>query len=125
MNLEYFPISWSASPSNPFAVLSLSFNFRIRLKVFLNEFSTLSSISVIYLNSVWWEREIWDLFGLFFENNPDLRRILTDYGFEGFPLRKDFPLSGFFAVSYSNVHKIVVEEPVSLPQEYRSFITNN
>jgi len=61
----------------------------------------------------------------FFENNPDLRRILTDYGFEGFPLRKDFPLSGFYGVFYSNVHKIVVEEPVSLSQEYRSFLINN
>jgi NADH:ubiquinone oxidoreductase subunit C len=108
-----------------YELLSLSFNHRIRLKVFLNEFSTLSSISDIFINCVWWEREIWDLFGVFFENNPDLRRILTDYGFEGFPLRKDFPLSGFYGVFYSNVHKIVVEEPVSLPQEYRSFIINN
>jgi len=108
-----------------YELLSFCFNLRIRLKVFLNEFSTLCSISDIFVNCVWWEREIWDLFGLFFENNPDLRRILTDYGFEGFPLRKDFPLSGFYGVFYSNVHKIVVEEPVSLSQEYRSFLINN
>lgn len=108
-----------------YELLSLPFNFRVRLKVFLNEFSLISSVSDIYLNSVWWEREIWDLFGIFFENNPDLRRILTDYGFEGFPLRKDFPLSGFYGVCYSNVHKLVIEEPVSLPQEYRSFLLVN
>ncbi len=108
-----------------YELLSISFNFRIRLKVFLNEFSTLSSIFNVFINCVWWEREIWDLFGIFFENNPDLRRILTDYGFEGFPLRKDFPLSGFYGVYYSNVHKLVIEEPVSLPQEYRSFLIIN
>ena len=108
-----------------YELLSLSFNFRIRLKVFLNEFSLISSIADVYINSVWWEREIWDLFGIFFENNPDLRRILTDYGFEGFPLRKDFPLSGFYGLYYSSVHKLVLEEPVSLPQEYRSFLLTN
>ena len=108
-----------------YELLSISFNFRIRLKVFLNEFSLITSIVDVYINSVWWEREIWDLFGIFFENNPDLRRILTDYGFEGFPLRKDFPLSGFYGVYYSSVHKLVIEEPVSLPQEYRSFLLVN
>jgi NADH:ubiquinone oxidoreductase subunit C len=108
-----------------YELLSVPFNFRIRLKVFLNEFSLITSIVDVYINSVWWEREIWDLFGIFFENNPDLRRILTDYGFEGFPLRKDFPLSGFYGVYYSSVHKLVIEEPVSLPQEYRSFLLVN
>ena len=108
-----------------YELLSLPFNYRIRLKIFLNEFSLVNSIADIFVNCVWWEREIWDLFGIFFENNPDLRRILTDYGFEGFPLRKDFPLSGFYSVSYSSVHKLIIEEPVSLPQAYRSFILTN
>ena len=108
-----------------YELLSLSFNYRIRLKVFLNEFSLVDSINDVFVNCVWWEREIWDLFGIFFENNPDLRRILTDYGFEGFPLRKDFPLSGFYGVYYSSVQKLIIEEPVSLSQEYRSFLLNN
>ena len=108
-----------------YELLSLVFNFRIRLKVFLNEFSLIDSIYDIYINCVWWEREVWDLFGIFFENNPDLRRILTDYGFEGYPLRKDFPLSGFYGVSYSSVNKLIIEEPVSLSQEYRSFLLTN
>lgn len=108
-----------------YELLTLSFNFRIRLKVFLNEFSSVTSVFNVYKNSVWWEREIWDLFGIYFENNPDLRRILTDYGFEGFPLRKDFPLSGFYSVYYNNTYKLIVEEPVSLSQEYRSFLLTN
>jgi NADH:ubiquinone oxidoreductase subunit C len=108
-----------------YELLSVPFNSRIRVKLFLNEYTVNFSIFDIFINCVWWEREIWDLFGIFFENNPDLRRILTDYGFEGFPLRKDFPLSGFYGVYYSNLHKLIIEEPLSLSQEYRSFLVIN
>jgi NADH-quinone oxidoreductase subunit C len=69
----------------------------------------------------WWEREAWDLFGIFFSDNPDLRRILTDYGFDGHPLRKDFPLTGFVELKYDEDQKRVVYEPVRLKQEFRSF----
>ena len=105
-----------------YELLSLSFNSRIRIKALLSSSAPLIvSAAVIFMNSVWWEREIWDLFGIFFENNPDLRRILTDYGFEGFPLRKDFPLSGYIEVRYNENKKKVVVEPVVLAQEYRNF----
>ena len=104
-----------------YELLSIPFNARLRIKLFLNEYTPNVSIFEIFSNCVWWEREIWDLFGIFFENNPDLRRILTDYGFEGFPLRKDFPLSGFYGVYYSNLHKLIIEEPLVLSQEYRNF----
>jgi NADH:ubiquinone oxidoreductase subunit C len=104
-----------------YELLSIPFNCRIRIKLFLNDYTVNPSIFEIFINCVWWEREIWDLFGVFFENNPDLRRILTDYGFEGFPLRKDFPLSGFYGVYYSNLHKLIIEEPLALSQEYRTF----
>jgi len=108
-----------------YELLIVPFNSRIRVKLFFNEYTVNFSIFDIFINCVWWEREIWDLFGIFFENNPDLRRILTDYGFEGFPLRKDFPLSGFYGVYYSNLHKLIIEEPLSLSQEYRHFLLTN
>ena len=69
----------------------------------------------------WWEREAWDLFGIYFAGNPDLRRLLTDYGFEGHPLRKDFPLTGYVELRYDEDQKAVVYDPVRLPQEFRSF----
>jgi NADH:ubiquinone oxidoreductase subunit C len=75
----------------------------------------------VFINANWWEREIWDLFGIFFTKHNDLRRILTDYGFEGHPLRKDFPLFGYTEVSYNEVKKRVVSERVLLSQEYRDF----
>ena len=101
--------------------LSIQYNSRIRVKVIVNEFQAVPSITNIYKGANWWEREAWDLFGVFFQNHPDLRRILTDYGFEGHPMRKDFPLSGYVEVRYSETDKRVVYEPVSLPQEFRSF----
>ena len=79
------------------------------------------SVTSIFSAAGWWEREAWDLFGIYFSDHADLRRILTDYGFEGHPLRKDFPLTGHVEMRYDEVQKRVVYEPVSLPQEYRGF----
>ena len=102
-------------------LLSLTNNARIRVKCFVNEITYLDSSCVVYKNANWWEREIWDMYGIYFQNHPDLRRILTDYGFEGYPLRKDFPLSGYAEVSYDSSKKRVVLEPIELAQEYRYF----
>jgi NADH:ubiquinone oxidoreductase subunit C len=79
----------------------------------------------IYRNADWWEREVWDFYGIYFQNHPDLRRILTDYGFEGYPMRKDFPLSGYVEVRYDLMKKRVVVEPLQLTQEYRSYNFDN
>lgn len=101
--------------------LSLTFNSRMRIKVFVNDYDYIPSLTFLFINANWWEREVWDLFGLFFFNHPDLRRILTDYGFEGYPLRKDFPLFGFRELRYDNNQKTIVSEPVVLSQEFRFF----
>lgn len=103
-------------------LLSLKYNSRIRIKVFINELVSLDSSISVFKNANWWEREIWDMYGIFFKNNSDLRRILTDYGFEGFPMRKEFPLSGFIELSYNNNNKRVVLEQIELSQEFRSFV---
>jgi len=105
--------------------LSLVFNSRLRVKVFIDEYMFLPSIVSVYVNSNWWEREIWDLYGLYFENHFDLRRILNDYSFEGYPMRKDFPLSGFSEVRYDQNKKSVLFEMLQLSQEYRSFTYSN
>ena len=102
-------------------LLSLTYNSRLRLKVFTNELQSLPSSVKIFINANWWEREIWDLYGIYFDQHPDLRRILTDYGFEGHPLRKDFPLSGYIEVRYDDNKKRIVVEPLELTQEARSF----
>jgi NADH dehydrogenase (ubiquinone) Fe-S protein 3 len=102
-------------------LLSLSYNSRMRVKVFVNEYDYVSSSVPVYVNADWWEREIWDLFGIYFKNHPDLRRILTDYGFEGHPLRKDFPLWGFRELRYDNSSKTILSGPVTLSQEFRVF----
>lgn len=102
-------------------LLSVKFNHRIAVRIFINEVITVPSIVLLYSSANWWERELWDMFGIFISNHPDLRRILTDYGFEGFPLRKDFPLTGFVEVRFDNVSKRVICEPLELTQEYRSF----
>lgn len=104
--------------------LSVIKNFRIRLKLYTNEAQHITSSISIFINSNWWEREIWDLFGLFFDNHSDLRRILTDYGFEGYPMRKDFPLLGFFETSYNGIKKRVLSHRVQFSQEYRNSISN-
>jgi len=104
-----------------YELLSLKFNNRLRVKTSINEVGSLESITKVYNSANWWEREVWDMFGIFFSNHPDLRRILTDYGFEGYPLRKDFPLSGYVEVRYDDTVKRVVCEPLELAQEFRSF----
>mgnify|MGYP000343818209 CR=1 FL=1 len=104
-----------------YELLSLTFNSRIRVKLFVDEITSVVSVVSLYINANWWEREIWDLFGVFFINHPDLRRILTDYGFEGFPLRKDFPLSGYIEVRYDERQKRVICEPLEFAQEFRTF----
>ena len=102
-------------------LLSLSHNQRIRVKVKVGEDEQVPSVSEVYPSAGWYEREAWDLYGIPFAGNSDLRRILTDYGFEGHPLRKDFPLTGFVEMRYDEEQKRVVYEPVSLTQEFRSF----
>jgi NADH/F420H2 dehydrogenase subunit C len=101
--------------------LSLKFVNRLRLKTYVNEITPVPSIVHIFPNANWWEREVWDLYGIFFENHPDLRRILSDYGFEGYPMRKDFPLYGYIELRYDERHKRIVAEPVEFSQEFRSF----
>jgi NADH/F420H2 dehydrogenase subunit C len=102
-------------------LLSLTFNSRIRVKVFLNESSSVDSIVSVFINANWWEREVWDMYGIYFDKHPDLRRILTDYGFEGHPMRKDFPLSGFVELRYDEMKKRIVVEPLQLTQDFRLF----
>lgn len=102
-------------------LLSVKHNHRIRVKVTTDEDTPVPSIVSLYPVAGWFEREAWDLYGIFFADNPDLRRILTDYGFEGHPLRKDFPLTGYVELRYDEEQKRVVYEPVSLTQDFRSF----
>jgi NADH-quinone oxidoreductase subunit C len=102
-------------------LLSLTKNRRIRVKVTTDERTPVPSIVSLWPVVGWFEREAFDMFGILFEGNPDLRRILTDYGFEGFPFRKDFPLTGHVEMRYSEAEKRVVYEPVSLPQDFRTF----
>jgi len=102
-------------------LLSVQLNQRIRVKVETDEDTPVPSIVDVYPAAGWFEREAWDMYGIFFADNPDLRRMLTDYGFQGHPLRKDFPVSGFVECRYSEEEKRVVYEPVKLPQENRNF----
>ncbi|AFO90757.1 NADH-quinone oxidoreductase subunit C [Phaeobacter inhibens] len=101
--------------------LSMYQNQRIRLRVSIREDEMLPSIVGIHPSANWFEREVFDMFGILFTGHPDLRRILTDYGFRGYPLRKDFPTTGYTEVRYDEAQKRVVYEPVSLVQEYRQF----
>jgi len=104
-----------------YQLLSIRFNQRIKVKVLVDEQTPIESVVPVYSTANWFEREVWDLFGVFFINHPDLRRILTDYGFEGHPMRKDFPLSGYSEVRYDERQQRVVCEPLELAQEFRSF----
>ena len=104
-----------------YQLLSMRLNQRIRLKLDTDGEQPVPSAVALFSSAGWWEREAWDLFGIYFADNPDLRRILTDYGFEGHPLRKDFPLTGYVEMRYDEDQKAVVYQPVRLPQEFRSF----
>jgi NADH-quinone oxidoreductase subunit C len=104
-----------------YQLLSPHYNFRLRVKVTSDENSPVPSVASVFPTAGWFEREAWDLYGIFFAGNPDLRRILTDYGFEGHPLRKDFPLTGFVELRYDPEQKRVVYEPVKLAQDFRNF----
>ena len=104
-----------------YLLLSHEFNQRILVSYFINENEKISSLVKIFPSANWMEREIFDMYGIKFNDHPDLRRILTDYGFEGFPLRKDFPLTGHNEVRYNEEEKKVIYEPVKLEQNYRNF----
>ena len=102
-------------------LLSLKHNQRVRVKVTTNETEPVPSVTGVFSAANWYEREVWDLYGVFFTDHPDLRRILTDYGFEGHPQRKDFPLTGYVEMRYDEQQKRVVYRPVELVQEFRRF----
>ena len=102
-------------------LLSMSQNNRVRIKVSVDEGESVNSVIETYATAGWFEREVWDMFGIPFSGNPDMRRILTDYGFEGHPLRKDFPLTGYVELRYDEELKRVVYEPVKLQQDFRVF----
>jgi NADH-quinone oxidoreductase subunit C len=102
-------------------LLSLTRNMRIRVKLMVSEGEAVKSCIALYPAAGWFEREAFDMYGIAFENNPDLRRILTDYGFSGYPLRKDFPLTGYVELRYDEELKRVVYQPVQLVQEFRDF----
>lgn len=102
-------------------LLSMTKNKRIRVKISTSESQSVPSIVNIFPAAEWYEREAYDLYGINFSNHPDMRRMLTDYNFQGFPLRKDFPLTGFTQVRYDDTQKRVIQEPVELGQEFRDF----
>ena len=102
-------------------LLSLKLNNRITVKVALNDGEQVPTASAVFSTANWFEREAFDMYGIKFANHPDLRRILTDYGFEGHPLRKDFPLTGYKEVRYDEISKSVIYEPVKMMQEFREF----
>src|SRR5512132_1606625 len=102
-------------------LLSLTHNRRIRVKTRTDEQAAVPTVTGVFSSAGWWERETYDLYGIWFHEHPDLRRILTDYGFEGHPLRKDFPLTGYVEVRYDDVLKRIVYEPVKLTQDFRNF----
>lgn len=114
-NLKRFRLTYN--------LLSHYFNARLLLTLHLEEECAVNSTNNIYKGSAWLEREVWDMFGIFFTNHPDLRRILTDYGFEGFPLRKDFPVTGYSDIRYDDSQKCLVYESLELSQELRTFDT--
>ena len=117
-------VDWPDRPERfdvVYNLLSVSLNQRVRIIVTTDAATPVPSVCTVWPAATWWEREAWDLFGIIFDGQPDLRRILTDYGFEGHPLRKDFPLTGYVEVRYDEDRKQVVNEPVVLTQDFRSF----
>ena len=104
-----------------YQLLSMAKNLRLRVKLSTDARTPVPSLTSVWPVAGWYERETWDCYGVLFDGNPDLRRILTDYGFEGHPFRKDFPLTGHVELRYSEEHKRVVYEPVKLAQDFRSF----
>ncbi|HEX2255410.1 MAG TPA: NADH-quinone oxidoreductase subunit C, partial [Afifellaceae bacterium] len=117
-------VDWPERPQRfdvVYHLLSPRHNARIRVKLATDEATPVPSATVVLPGADWFEREAYDLYGILFAGHPDLRRILTDYGFQGHPLRRDFPLTGFVEVRYDEEQKRVVYEPVNLQQEYRSF----
>jgi NADH-quinone oxidoreductase subunit C len=117
-------VDWPDRPERfevVYNLLSVSLNQRLRVIVSTDELLPVPSVHGVWPVATWWERECWDLFGVVFSGQPDLRRILTDYGFEGHPFRKDFPLTGYVEVRYDEDRKQVVYEPVKLTQDFRNF----
>jgi NADH-quinone oxidoreductase subunit C len=117
-------VDWPNRPERfevVYHLLSPTQNIRIRLKLSVSEGGSVPSLAEIYPVADWFEREVYDLYGVYFDGHPDLRRILTDYGFDGHPLRKDFPLTGYVEVHYDDQQRRVVYDKVHLPQEYRDF----
>ena len=102
-------------------LLSLTHNRRIRVKIRTDGQAAVPTVTGVFSSAGWWEREAYDLYGIWFRDHPDLRRILTDYGFDGYPLRKDVPLTGYFEVRYDDEQKRIVYEPVKLTQDFRNF----
>jgi NADH dehydrogenase (ubiquinone) Fe-S protein 3 len=106
-------------------LLSVRYNTRLRIKIYTYELGDVNSIISIFPAAGWFESEIWDMFGVFFKNHTNLKRILTDYGFQGYPLRKDFPLSGYIEMRYNETQKRVINESMELSQEYRTYYFNS
>ena len=106
-------------------LLSHRYNARVRVKTYADEVTPVPSITSLYRSADWFEREVWDMFGVFFVGHPDLRRIMTDYGFEGHPLRKDFPLSGYTELRWDEERKRIVSEPLQMMQAHRNFEANS
>ena len=104
-----------------YTLLSLVYNSRIKIKTYLKELDSIETITTLYKGANWWEREIYDFFGIYFEHNKDLRRILTDYGFIGHPLRKDFPLMGYYEVIYDDVEKCVKRTAIEYSPKFKSY----
>ncbi|PVU88378.1 hypothetical protein BB559_005593 [Furculomyces boomerangus] len=102
-------------------LLSYRYNTRIRVKTYASETSAIPSMAEVFGSANWGEREVWDMYGIFYSDHPDLRRILTDYGFEGHPLRKDFPVHGYVEVRYDEEKKRIVTEPIQFSQAFRNF----
>jgi NADH-quinone oxidoreductase subunit C len=124
MLVDLCGVDWPERPERLeviYNLLSLKHNQRVRVKVSTNEDTPVPSVTSVFSAAGWFEREAWDLYGILFSDHPDLRRILTDYGFQGHPLRKDFPLTGYVEVRYDEEQKRVVYQPVRLTQEFRGF----